>query len=398
MKNRTANTSRSREKSNKQDQQSDLNGESKMKNVKHVLMTADTIGGVWTYCLELAKALEPQGVQVSLATMGARMSPAQRSEANKIANLDLYESSFKLEWMPEPWDDVQQAGDWLLHLEELLQPDVVHLNGYCHASLPWRSPKLVVCHSCVLSWWQAVKYDRAPFEWMCYEDEVTRGLKEADLVVAPTQAMLDAAVMLYGDLPQTRVIYNARDPRQFRTGEKEEFVFTVGRLWDEAKNVAALEVAAHTLPWPVYAAGETAHPDGGDTEHQHVHGLGRLSPTELADWYSRAAIYALPARYEPFGLSALEAALSGCALVLGDIPSLREVWGPAAVYVDPESPEALRQAIQNLIDHEAVRNAMADQARKRAQEFSPERLASEYMKAYADLAGAAAGRPKAQLR
>ncbi len=32
----------------------------------------------------------------------------------------------------------------------------------------------------------------------------------------------------------------------------------------------------------------------------------------------------LPARYEPFGLSVLEAALSGCALVLGDIPSLRE--------------------------------------------------------------------------
>jgi glycogen synthase len=59
-----------------------------------------------------------------------------------------------------------------------------------------------------------------------------------------------------------------------------------------------------------------------------------------ADWYARASIYALPARYEPFGLSALEAALSGCALILGDIPSLREVWLEAAPYVSPDDESA----------------------------------------------------------
>ena len=111
---------------------------------------------------------------------------------------------------------------------------------------------------------------------------------------------------------------------------KEPFILAVGRLWDEAKNVAALERVAPRLGWPVSVAGEEAHPGGGQVRPGHVRRLGRLAPEALAPWFARASIYALPARYEPFGLSALEAALAGCALVLGDIPSLREVWGDAA--------------------------------------------------------------------
>jgi hypothetical protein len=39
--------------------------------VKKVLMTADTVGGVWTYALELAAGLGEHGVEVAIATMGA---------------------------------------------------------------------------------------------------------------------------------------------------------------------------------------------------------------------------------------------------------------------------------------------------------------------------------------
>ncbi|NJL95480.1 MAG: glycosyltransferase family 4 protein [Anaerolineae bacterium] len=43
-----------------------------------VLMTTDTIGGVWTYSLELARALPPAGITINLATMGAPLRPEQR--------------------------------------------------------------------------------------------------------------------------------------------------------------------------------------------------------------------------------------------------------------------------------------------------------------------------------
>ena len=111
--------------------------------------------------------------------------------------------------------------------------------------------------------------------------------------------------------------------------------------------------------------------------------LGALAPDELSGWYARAAIYALPARYEPFGLSVLEAALSGCALVLGDIASLREIWGAAALYVAPDDHDALQRTLARLIDHPAERQALGAAARQRAANFTPERMADAYLQAYA---------------
>ena len=77
-------------------------------------------------------------------------------------------------------------------------------------------------------------------------------------------------------------------------------------------------------------------------------------------WLRRATIFALPARYEPFGLSALEAGLAGCALVLGDIP-MREVWHDAAMFVPPEQPAALENAsspICHFMGHARAPNSL----------------------------------------
>lgn len=345
-------------------------------------MTADTVGGVWTYALELARALARFDVSVDLATMGRLPTSAQKAEAALVANLALHPSAYPLEWMAEPWADVRRAGDWLLDLEARLRPDVVHLNGYAHGHLPWRAPVVVVGHSCVLSWWQAVKGDAAPADWNRYREEVGPGLRAADCVVAPTQAMLDALQTHYGPLPPSRVVPNGRDPSLFPSNAKEPFVLTAGRLWDEAKNVGALAQVADQLDWPVYVAGEQRHPEGGDLCPQGVRPLGCLSPGHLAGWLARASIYALPARYEPFGLSALEAGLAGCALVLGDIPSLREVWGDAALFVSPDDLDALGCALQTLIDDSHRRHCLAERARTRALTYTPGRMAAGYVAAY----------------
>jgi glycogen(starch) synthase len=136
----------------------------------------------------------------------------------------------------------------------------------------------------------------------------------------------------------------------------------------------------------VYVAGEERRPDLlGETRApapQNVKPLGSLQPEALADWFARASIYALPARYEPFGLSALEAALSGCALVLGDIDSLREIWAGAAVFVPPDDRDALARAIHDLIDEPDMRRRAAHLAHERALQFTPQRMARSYMIAY----------------
>lgn len=347
-----------------------------------VLMTADTVGGVFIYAIELARALAISGVRAVLATMGGPLSPAQREEASGIA---LHEGGHRLEWMDDPWDDVARAGEWLLEIEQREAPDIVHLNGYAHGALPFRAPTLVVAHSCVLSWYRAVRGGDAPPSWDRYRREVARGLVGASAVVAPTRAMLDAVAHHYGASSRARVIPNARDPARFRPAEKEPFIVAAGRLWDEAKNIAALGAVAPLLPWPVRVAGCDRSPDGTRRALPGMEPLGVLSAEELADLLGRAAIYALPARYEPFGLSILEAALSGCALVLGDIPSLRELWDGAAFFVDPDDPRDLRRALFALVRHPRVRDAMAARARARALSFTPLRMASAYLAVYGEL-------------
>ncbi len=347
-----------------------------------VLMTADPIGGVWTYALELCAALRPLRVQVALATLGRKLTPNQRKQVAELPNVTLHESAFRLEWMPEPWDDLERAGEWLLRLERETQPDVVHLNHLVHADLPWMSPVVSVGHSCVLSWWAAVRREAVPAEWSTYRQRVTGSLRAARYVVAPSQAMLAELERYYGPFRETAVIHNARNRRLFTAGRKEQIVLCAGRIWDGAKNVAALAAVAPRVAAPVFLAGETLDPQGQRVEPPGMRLLGSLEHAELAAWYQKAAIYALPARYEPFGLTALEAALSGCALVLGDIDSLREVWGAAARYVAPNDHEALRDTLNELLLNDSMRNRLAARAMARARQFTPTRLARQYVDLY----------------
>ena len=101
----------------------------------------------------------------------------QRAEVTRLPNARLEEMDCKLEWMHAPSDDVFASGAWLLALADEFRPTFVHLNGYAHAALPWKSPVIVVAHSCVLSWFEAVRRTAAPVEWDAYRNAVRQGLQ-----------------------------------------------------------------------------------------------------------------------------------------------------------------------------------------------------------------------------
>jgi glycosyltransferase involved in cell wall biosynthesis len=345
-------------------------------------MTADAIGGVWTYALELCRELGRCEVRVALATMGRRLTGAERAAVAQMAHVELFESAYKLEWMLDPWDDLEKSNPWLLELEARTQPSLVHLNGYCHGALRWKVPCLVVGHSCVYSWFEAVRGMAPREEWQRYRRMVTIGLRGADRVMAPSHSMMTALKRHYGSFSAAEPIYNGRTASVFAPAVKESFVITVGRLWDEGKNIGILQQIAKRLPWPIHAAGETRAPDGGKAALDDLVLLGRLDEQALAGWLARAAIFVLPARYEPFGYSALEAALAGCALVLGDIPSLREIWADAALFVPPDDCAAITGALLKLIADAPRRNQLAQRALARANEFTAERMAQGYLNLY----------------
>lgn len=346
-----------------------------------VLMTADSVGGVLSYAEDLCRGLSRAGARILLAVMGGRLSPAQRAPFDALRRVEVEDSDYALEWMEEPWADVTKAGAWLLELAERFDPDIVHLNGYAHASLAWRRPTLVVGHSCVSSWFEAVHGGPLPFRFARYERAVRAGLRAADAIVTPSRFMAEALERHYGPLPEPRVIPNGIWTEDYAPRPKEPFVLAAGRLWDEAKNVALLADLAPRLPWRVVLAGETdesALPEG-------VEVLGKLGRSELREVMSRASIFAHLARYEPFGLAPLEAAASGAALVLSDIPTFRALWSSASVQVSPRDAGALARELASLIRAADVRAGLGARAIDRARRFHAWTQTERYLALYEQL-------------
>lgn len=357
---------------------------------RRILMSADTVGGVWSYALGLAGAWAGQGVETVLAAIGP-LSPAQRAAAGAIEGVVLRAVDARLEWMQGAAGDVAGTGRWLLDLERRFAPDLVQINGYAHAALPFAAPVIAVAHSDVLSWHAAVQRRPAGPEWRAYAAAMREGLANARMVVAPTHAVLDDLAHHGMRWHAAAVIPNGIDPGRFAPRPKQAVVLAAGRAWDAAKNLAALDRVAAVLPWPVEIAGETRHPEGGDVRFVRAVTLGALTPGALADRLATAAIFAAPARYEPFGLAILEAAASGCALVLGDIASLRELWDGAALFVAPDDEPALADALAGLIGDPDRRADLAERARRRAGRFDQGRMAETYLGAFRGLLTASRG-------
>jgi glycogen(starch) synthase len=359
-----------------------------------VLMTADAVGGVWHYALALCAARSE--TRFVLAVMGPMPSAAQRDAAACLDNVVLEEYGHRLEWMQGAAGHLDSSRHWLTLLARRYRADLLHVNGYAHARNETGLPTVAVAHSDVLSWWRAVHGDAAPPEWESYRREVVEGLCAADRVVVPTASVLDDLARHYGfdrgSGPGAGIVIpNGIDIASYAPRPKRAAIMAAGRLWDEAKNLVLLDEAASDLDWPVEIAGEVNHPEGGQVRLRAARALGVLNPAEMAERLGSAAIYAAPARYEPFGLGILEAAASGCALVLGDIPSLRENWDGAALFVPPDDAVGWRTTLSCLIACDSRRDALGKAARRRALAFTRERMAARYAALYGELLGRKSG-------
>ncbi|ASQ44766.1 glycosyltransferase family 4 protein [Legionella clemsonensis] len=352
-----------------------------------LLMTADTVGGVWTYTVNLCKGLLDYNVEIHLMTLGGKLSKQQLEEINRLSNVSLYCSEYKLEWMENPWEDMTLAEQWIRAIYKKVNPDIIHFNNYVEAKGEWLCPVVTVFHSCVQTWWKAVKGEKAPAEWERYRHAVKKSIFSSDILIAPSRAMLCEAQSIYGKVNVAKVIYNGSDSWNLNEYDrKESFILTAGRVWDEAKNILLLSEIADELDWPVYIAGNTINPNTGQAKMPgNAHFLGRLSHQELQTYMQRAAVFVMPARYEPFGLAVLEAAQAGCALALGQIESLEEIWQDAALYFKPDDKAKVVETLQQIIKDRSLRLKLASAASLRAKNFTLEQMTREYVELYKDL-------------
>ena len=351
-----------------------------------ILMTADAVGGVWQYSADLAAALVERGTEILVATMGPRPSAAQKQQILTIPHVTLAESEFALEWMPAPWHDVERAGKWLLELASDFSPSVIHLNGYSHANLPWRKPVIVTAHSCVYSWWRAVHGSSPGQDWAEYKRRVVAGLAASKLVTAPSTYMATALQQEYG-VPgkKIHVIHNFSRAVRSARNAKQPFLLAAGRTWDTAKNFALIKQIAPKLDYVIRIAGPGPRPEGWAATRKSARFLGSLSQSQLLEQMEQASIFLHPALYEPFGLAILEAAWRRCCLVLSDIPSLRELWANAAVFIDPHNPEQWAIELNKLMADRGTREAFSQRAYSRAKKYRVDGAVDKYWSLYRSL-------------
>jgi glycosyltransferase involved in cell wall biosynthesis len=349
----------------------------------HVLMTADAVGGVWQYALDLLEGLRPHGVRTTIVVLGPSPSADQQATA-EAAGATLILTGLPLDWAAHSPQEVEVTTGAIARIVAQTRPDLLHLNSPALAApARFNVPVVAVCHSCVATWWQAVKGGPLPEEFVWRTELVARGYASADRILAPTFAFAQATAQTYGLQQAPTVVRNGRRSVPVsRSVPAEQFVFTAGRLWDEGKNFAAIDRVASRLTVPVLAAGPLEGPNGTQVNAVHAKALGRLSGAEIAQHLSAKPIFISIARYEPFGLAVLEAAQMECALVLSDIPTFRELWGDAALFVDPSSESAIAEGIERLSQNPEARAALGRAARERADAYTVDAMSTGVLNTY----------------
>jgi glycosyltransferase involved in cell wall biosynthesis len=268
-----------------------------------------------------------------------------------------------------------------------LRADVVHANQFAAACAEVDVPVILTLHSDVLSWRRWTRgASGVPAEWQSYAALVREALLRADAVVAVSDFLAREIGQLYGTSGSFEVIHNGWPPRPAASPRCNRMTLLAGRIWDAAKNIPLAAEAARG--WPagdVYLAGETTHPDGGRADVPvPLRPLGFLERRDIDAWLRRSAVYLSTARYDPFGLLPLQAALSGCALLLSDIPSYRELWEGAACFFRSNDADDLRHRWRTLFEDPERLVELQRQAYQRASTlYTAESMARAYRGLYA---------------
>lgn len=350
-------------------------------------MTADALGGVWQYATDLAAGLTRNGNTVTLALLGPGIVDLQTEEFLRQSDVRLIRTDLPVDWLCESPETVRAAAGEIVRLARSEAVDLVHCNMPTLAAERFPVPLVAVTHGCVATWWQAAKQEPLDEAFSWHREMMRQGLCTADAVVAPSASYAATVRSTYGLAAKPLTVHNGRAslPSAASSEPPANAALAVGRWWDPVKNAAALDRAAAKLDLPFFAAGKLEGPHGECVSFQHMQALGQLGDAALAEMLALRPIFVSAATFEPFGLAVLEAAQAGCALVLSDIGTFRELWSDAAIFVDPADPDAIAQAVRSLVADPDRRRKLGEAAALRAADFTVEAMAAAMTSIYARL-------------
>ncbi|MGI8889697.1 MAG: glycosyltransferase family 4 protein [Chthoniobacterales bacterium] len=242
-----------------------------------------------------------------------------------------------------------------------------------------------------------------------YQQAVWRALREATLLIAPTQASADRVCVLEPKAAsRLTVIWQCPDacfqpPEDFGaaqerasliTGDAAPYLLLVGANAPTKRHAWAIAAFAATVPQPWRLVLLQRQRGRGELVRL-AHRLGvfdRLIWLEAVERHDvvtliqAAGALLQPSIYEGFGLPVLEAMACGCPVVASDIAPLREITDGAALLFPAHDPEKFATVLREVTASPELRRSLRQQSLGRARHFPPDRCARETLQAYHEAA------------
>ncbi len=109
---------------------------------------------------------------------------------------------------------------------------------------------------------------------------------------------------------------------------------------------------------------------------------GYIKAKELVAIFRQAEAFVFPTLSEGFGIPALNAMAAGVPVTASDIPILKEVYGDAALYFDPKSPNDIAEKIKTILTDFKLRSDLVEKGRAQAKKYSWQKMAQETLEIY----------------
>ena len=212
-------------------------------------------------------------------------------------------------------------------------------------------------------------------------------------------------LMTYFSVPEEKieVVYQSVNPLFFQEKSEvellnirnkyqlpEKFILNVGTV-EPRKNLLALlkGMVSSGIKIPLVVVGKPTKYQKKAVEFVAANGsvldvrfLSGIQDKELAILYQLAEIMVYPSLFEGFGLPVAEAQASGCPVITSNTSSLPEAGGDAAIYINPENPVEIGEALNRFFSGEINRAELVEKGKLNAQRFVPEKLAGQLMQIY----------------
>lgn len=203
-------------------------------------------------------------------------------------------------------------------------------------------------------------YNPRQFAMNSYVEQLEM-VREASVLLPNSRAEEAKLSADFGRTAPIAIVPNGIEPRELPSPDavpfaERDIALFVGRI-DERKRVLELVrawadprlggniplvICGHPFLPPYF---ERVRAAAAGAPHDSIRFEGEVPPARLPEYYRRARVFVLPSRLETPGLANLEAAASGCALVAGDCPDVREYFGELARYCDGAEPRSIADAV-----------------------------------------------------